>query len=120
MTQVPTSRFSDDWADWRRRQELYRAYDGPVPPRMMARLGDGEVRLGKLIRDAEDRAARLEDAAAHWRERRNPEMARRCREDANLARDTAALNRDALDKLRKDRAGDCAEREVEAGEVNDG
>jgi hypothetical protein len=39
----------DDMAQWRRRQELYRAYDGPVAPGMMARAGDGEARLVQLI-----------------------------------------------------------------------
>ncbi len=93
-----------DMADWRRRQDLYRAYDGPIPPRMMARAGDGEVRLEGLIRDGEDRASRHAAAAEKWLELGKPDMARRCREDAKLARDTADLNRDVLEKLRADRA----------------
>ena len=103
-------------AEWRRRQDLYRAYDGPIPSPMMARAGDGEVRLARLIRDSEERASRHEDAAEMWLELGKPEMARRCREDAKLARDTAALNRDALDKLRADRAGACPGRDPGAGE----
>ena len=78
-----------DMADWRRRQDLYRAYDGPIPPRMMARAGDGEARLEGLIRDGEERAARYDTAAEKWLGLGKPGMARRCREDAKLARDTA-------------------------------
>ncbi len=102
---------ADDMAEWQRRQDLYRAYDGPVPPRMMARPGDGEARLAGLIRDGEERASRHEDAAEKWLGLGQPEMARRCREDAKLARDTAELNRDALDKLRTDHAGASPGRE---------
>ena len=101
-------------ADWQRRQDLYRAYDGPIPSPTMARAGDGEVRLAGLIRDSEERASRHEDAAEKWLELGKPEMARRCREDAMLARNTAALNRDALDKLRAGRAGACPGRDVGA------
>ncbi len=100
-------RRADDMAEWRRRQDLYRAYDGPIPPRMMVRPGDGEVRLEGLIRDSEERAARYDAAAEKWFGLGKPKMARRCREDAKLARDTAQLNRDVLDKLRADRAGAC-------------
>ena len=104
MSQGQVTKCDDGLAEWQRRQDLYRAYDGPIPPSMMAHLGDGEVQLKGLIRDAEDRASRHEDAAKRWLELGKPEMARRCREDAMLARDTAALNRDALEKLRSDGA----------------
>ena len=104
-------------AEWRRRQDLYRAYDGPIPPPMMARAGDGEVRLEGLIRDGEERAVCHEDAAERWLALGKPEMARRCREDAKLARETAAMNRDALDKLRADRAGACPGRDPGEGEA---
>ncbi len=43
-------------------------------------------------------------------------MARRCREDAKLARDTARLNRDVLDKLRADSAAACSGLDPGAGE----
>ena len=59
-------------AEWRRRQDLYRAYDGPIPSPMMARAGDGEVRLARLIRDSEERASRHEDAAEKWLELGTP------------------------------------------------
>ena len=97
-------RRADDMAEWRRRQDLYRAYDGPIPPRMMAHPGDGEARLEGIIRDGEERAARYDAAAEKWFGLGKPKMARRCREDAKLARDTARVNRDALDKLHVDRA----------------
>ncbi len=113
-------RRADDMAEWRLRQDLYRAYDGPVPPRMMARAGDGEVRLEGLIRDGEDRAARYDAAAERWLELGKPDMARRCREDAKLARDTADLNRDVLEKLRADRAGACPGPDPGAGEASEG
>ena len=116
---ITFDRCADDMTEWRRRQDLYRAYDGPIPPRMMARPGDGEARLEGLIRDGEERASRHEDAAAKWLGLGQPEMARRCREDAKLARDTAELNRDAFDKLRADHAGACPGRDPGAGEAGE-
>ena len=115
-TEDQLRRRADDMAEWRRRQDLYRAYDGPIPPRMMARAGDGEVRLEGLIRDGEDRASRHDAAAEAWLELGKPGMARRCREDAKLARDTAQLNQDVLDKLRADRARACPGLDQGAGE----
>ena len=84
------------------------------------RPGDGAARLEGLIRDAEERASRHEDAAEKWLGLGKPEMARRCREDAKLARETADINRDALEKLRADRAGACSERDPGAGDAGEG
>ncbi len=112
-------RRADDMAEWRRRQDLYRAYDGPVPPRMMAEPGDGEARLEGLIQNGEDRASRYAAAAEAWLELGKPHLARRCREDAKLARDTAQLNQDVLDKLRADRAGACPGLDPGVGETGE-
>ncbi len=87
---------------------------------MMARAGDGEARLEGLIRDGEERAARYDTAAEKWLGLGKSGMARRCREDAKFARDTAELNRDALDKLRADRAGASPGRDPGAGEAREG
>ncbi len=115
-TEDQLRRRAGDMAEWRRRQDLYRAYDGPIPPRMMARAGDGEVRLEGLIRDGEERASRHDAAAEKWLGLGKPDMARRGREDAKLARDTARLNRDVLDKLRADSAAARPGRDPGAGE----
>lgn len=91
-------------AEWKRDQELSRSYDGPIPPQMKAREGDGELRLELNIAEAEGRAKGHDEAAEAWLKRGNAVEARRNREDAQLARNTAAINRDALDKLRADKA----------------
>ena len=94
---------------------------------VIAIAGGGPDRDGIGNNYGEERASRHEDAAEKRLGLGQPEMARRCREDAKLARDTAELNRDALDKLRADHAracpgrdpGACPGRDPGAGEAGE-
>ena len=90
-------------ADDLRRQDLYRAYDGPIPARMMARpatLDERIANLERLIDIGERKLVEYEASIEKWMERGQPRVAASCRRDAQSIRNTLALYRATLAEIR--------------------